>query len=54
MREPVPVEEALNLYRQTKSWQKVVDTLRRSDGSKFTYRGLYGAVRAYQRKQASE
>jgi hypothetical protein len=42
---PVPVDEAIKLYDQLGSWEKVRQVLRRPDGTMFTYTGLWRAVR---------
>jgi S-adenosylmethionine:diacylglycerol 3-amino-3-carboxypropyl transferase len=44
-RYPVPVEEAVRLYAELGSWEKVRQQLRRPDGSMFTYWGIWRAVR---------
>lgn len=41
----VPVEEAVRLYDELKSWEAVRRVLKRPDGSLFTYYGLWAAVR---------
>jgi hypothetical protein len=44
-RTPVPVDDAIRLYGQLRSWERVRHVLVRLDGSKFTYNGLVNAVR---------
>jgi len=44
-RYPVPVEDAIKLYDELGSWEKVRRALPRPDGTLFTYWGLWNAVR---------
>ncbi len=44
-RTPVPVDEAVRLYNQLRSWEKVRLVLKRPDGSLYTYSGIFNAVR---------
>lgn len=48
-REPVPVREAIEWYKWLGSWRKVLEHVRRRDGSRFTYDGMSNAVRRYDR-----
>jgi hypothetical protein len=48
-REPVPVREAIEWYKWLGSWTKVLEYVRRNDGSRFTYAGITGAVRRHDR-----
>ena len=51
-REPVPVQEAIEWYKWLGTWAKVREVIRRKDGSLFTYSGIQGAVRRYDRRAA--
>jgi hypothetical protein len=48
-REPVPVREAIEWYKWLGTWPKVLEFVRRKDGSRFTYAGIAAAVRRHDR-----
>lgn len=48
----VPVDEAIRLYDELKTWKRVAEVLTRPDGTKFNYQGIQKAVRWRERGNA--